>query len=99
MQFDPFPVVRFWAIFFSGVVCDTMNNLKPKNLLLQFVQGKSYIDRTIVTNTAMQLNMLTQVNYMKKMKFFPSKKMKFFPSKKMSLTAVFKYENAIEIIP
>jgi hypothetical protein len=23
-----------------------MNNLKPKNLLLQFVQGKSYIDRT-----------------------------------------------------
>jgi hypothetical protein len=32
--------------FFSGVVCDTMNNLKPKNHLLQFVQGKSYIDRT-----------------------------------------------------
>jgi hypothetical protein len=52
MQFDPFPVVRFWQIlgdFFSGVVCDTMNNLKPKNLLLQFVQGKSYIDRTIIS--------------------------------------------------
>jgi hypothetical protein len=25
--------------FFSGVVYDPMNDLKPKNLLLQFVQG------------------------------------------------------------
>jgi hypothetical protein len=32
--------------FFSGV-----NNLKPKNLLLQFVQGKSYIDRTILNDS------------------------------------------------
>jgi hypothetical protein len=37
------PILLYKA---SGVVCDTMNNLKPKNLLLQFVQGKSYIDRT-----------------------------------------------------
>jgi hypothetical protein len=37
-----FPISRgpILGDFFSGVVCDPMNDLEPKNLLLQFVQGR-----------------------------------------------------------